>query len=795
MAGLLYRLGRFSARRPWTVITTWLLIFALAATAYLLGRGDMTAGFDIPGTETARVTAAMQDQIPDLSGDSGHVVFYTADGSPITSEQQQAIGELAETTRDLPYVATVVDPFAAEQEREAHQRQIIDGRPQLEQAESQIPPGDQFDAARQELQEQRRMLELGEELLTLAQDVRLVSADGSAALMTVSFTESRLTMPDSAKTALVDHLRAHPVDGVQMDLSAEIAQTVPDLMGPAEVVGVAVAAIVLAVMLGTFVAAGLPIVTALAGLGVGALATLSLSGVIQIASVTPVLGVMLGLAVGIDYSLFILNRHRRQLAQGMARAESIGLANGTAGNAVVFAGSTVLVALLALNVTGIPFLGLMGTVGAVCVAVAVLVAVTLAPALLQLAGDRVVSRRLRRSVAAQAESRPPAPMSHLRAIVGVVVGAAALLVLAVPAMSMRLGLPDGSAEAQDSTQYRAYQVIAEEFGEGRNGPLLVTADGPTPTSMSEGLALQVSIGQLLAAQPDVAAVAPAATSPDGSFMAFQVIPTDGPTSATTEALVRNLRTLSPLPDGTELGVAGQTTGNIDISDKLADALPTYLILVVGLSALIMLIVFRSIVVPVIATAGFILSLAATFGALVAIYQWGWLGAIFGVHDPGPLLNFLPVVLVGVLFGLAMDYQLFLASGMREAWAHGTSARAAVVAGLRNGRAVVTAAAIIMISVFSGFVFSETVMVRPIGFGLAFGVLVDAFIVRMVIIPALLHLVGPGAWWLPRWLQRLLPPVDIEGAALQRSFDLSSATATELETQPREAVYSAEKSSR
>jgi len=385
-----------------------------------------------------------------------------------------------------------------------------------------------------------------------------------------------------------------------------------------------------------------------------------------------------------------------------------------------------------------------------------------------------VSRRARRRAATVRDTRPVRPMSNWRAVASVLVGAVGLLAIAVPALSMRLGLPDGSYESQASTQYRAYQTMAAEFGEGANGPLLVMATHPAAVDERAGLEAQVRIARLLAGQTGVAAVAPIGTSPDTTVIAFQVLPTDGPTSASTELLVRDLRALSPLGDGTTIAVAGQATGNIDISDKLAGALPVYLAVVVGLSLLIMIVVFRSLLVPLIATAGFMLSLFATYGALVAIYQWGWLSPVFGVHDPGPLLNFLPIVLVGILFGLAMDYQLFLASGVREAYVHGTPARAAVTAGVRAGRAVVTAAAIIMIAVFSGFVFSDAVVVRPLGFGLAFGVLVDAFVVRMLVVPALMHLFGNGAWWLPRWLDRLLPNLDLEGAALERQHDQAAA---------------------
>jgi len=289
------------------------------------------------------------------------------------------------------------------------------------------------------------------------------------------------------------------------------------------------------------------------------------------------------------------------------------------------------------------------------------------------------------------------------------------------------------------------------------------------------LATQASIAGALMSHRDVAAVAPIAVSDDRGFMAFQVIPSSGPSSELTTNLVNELRASSPLDDGTVLGIAGEASGSIDISQKLSDALPLYLAVVVGLSLIILIIVFRSIVVPVLATAGFVLSLFAAFGAVTAVYQWGWLSAIFGVHDPGPVLSFLPIILTGILFGLAMDYQLFITSGMREAYVHGASAREAVVAGVRHGRAVVTAAAIIMAAVFGGFVFSELSMIRPMGLGMATGVLFDAFVVRMVIVPALMHLAGESAWWLPRWLDRILPNVDVEGAQLEREHPIPAVT--------------------
>jgi len=342
-----------------------------------------------------------------------------------------------------------------------------------------------------------------------------------------------------------------------------------------------------------------------------------------------------------------------------------------------------------------------------------------------------------------------------------------LLIVAIPALSMRLGLPAGSSEPVDSSAYKAYKLVDDKFGAGVNGPLIVVADLDEAVTDDTLVAEQVRIGTLLKAENDVVAIAPIGASDDDMLLAFQVVPEGGPTSESTEQLVRDLRGLD-IDGVAELGVAGNASGNIDVSEKLADALPLYLLVVVGLSLIILIFVFRSILVPVTATLGFVLSLFAAFGGITAVFQWGWLAPVFGVHDPGPILSFLPILVVGILFGLAMDYQLFLVSGMREAYAHGAPARLAVQRGLHAGRTVVIAAALIMASVFGGFIFSNSVMIQSIGLGLGLGVLLDAFVVRMLIIPALMHLLGASAWWMPKWLDRLLPNVDVEGASLERS---------------------------
>ena len=765
MAELLYRLGRTASHRAKTVIAIWVAVLVAVGAAFAVAGGTLATTMSIPGTPTEQVTERLQSQFPEASGGTGRIVLQTDDGSAFTPEQQAQISERLASGASLDGVMQLVDPFATEAQRAEQAATLEASAEQIAASPVPVP------------EEQVVQVEQGQALLDMATEIRTVSEDGSAAVVTVAFVDPQMDVTPEVKDSVVA-LFDEPVDGVTADFSSELADAVPSLVGAGEIVGLVVAAIVLVIMLGTLVGAGLPILSAIVGVGVGALGAMSLSGVVEMTSVTPVLGLMLGLAVGIDYSLFIVNRHRRQLKQGYGVHESIALATGTSGNAVVFAGATVIIALLALNVSGIPFLGLMGTVGALCVAIAVLVAVTFTPAMLGLVGERILSRKERTRVG-QAASDPAAreaaaralapakPMSTPRAVGRVLVGIAALLLVALPALDLRLNLPDGSSESHDTTQYQAYAAVAEKFGEGQNGTLLVVADVPVAGSEAEALGTQVQIAEALFAQDDVVAVAPIGSSEDGTVTAFQVVPAEGPTAESTETLVHTLRDLSPVDGTYEIGVAGSASGNIDISEKLASALPVYLLVVVGLSLVILVIVFRSIFVPVIATLGFILSYFAALGGVVAIYQWGWLASVFGVETPGPILNFLPTILVGILFGLAMDYMLFLGSGMREAYVHGAPARVAVAEGVRAGRAVVTAAAIIMVSVFGGFVFSHSSMIRPIGFALAFGVLLDAFLVRMLIIPALMHLVGDKAWWLPRWLDRILPDVDVEGSALTR----------------------------
>lgn len=801
MARLLHRLGAFSARRPWLVIVTWLVILIGAGGAWFVGHGPMSSEITVPGTATEKVSDRLSE-ILDTGDDGGSadIVVRTESGGSFTEGERDALAKALDEVADIDGVASVTNPFidaqtmtdrtaeleAAAVQLSAAQDQVSAGEQQLATAIAEAKASgtydlaaDQFEAQAAQLEESKsqfvaqwKELDEGRALLRLGEDFSSVSESGAAAIAVVTFEDPAADVSSALKEDVRKVFEDEPIAGVQVDFSTDLAPAAEAHGASSEAVGILIAAVVLIIMLGTLIVAGLPLLNALLGVGVSVLIVLAFSSVVEMSDTTPVLGLMLGLAVGIDYTLFIVDRHRRHLRDGMEVRASIALANGTSGTAVVFAGATVIIALLALWVTGIPFLGMMGVAGAAAILAAVLVAVTLTPALLSLIGSRALSKRswARIATASKAPAAALKPMSTARAVTTVIASVIGLGLLALPALQMRLGLPDGSSESHSSTQYRAFDTIESEFGPGRNSPLIVVADLPAEVADDEMVSLELELAEVIDDLPSVSAIVPITGTGVNTVALFQVLPVEGAQAESTEELVHTLRGLTAHDDEITFEVAGAASGNIDISEKIADALPPYLAIVIGLSILIMIVVFRSILVPLVATGGFVLSLVAALGGVTAIYQFGWAGAVFGVDSTGPVLSILPTMLVGILFGLAMDYQIFIASGIREAFVHGSSARLAVVEGVRGGRAVVTAAAIIMAAVFGGFIFGDSSVVRPLGFGLAFGVLLDAFVVRMLLVPAALHLLGKSAWWIPRWLDRLLPDIDIEGASLRDAVD-------------------------
>ncbi|WAH98315.1 MMPL family transporter [Arthrobacter sp. MMS18-M83] len=829
MALLLYRLGKFSYRHRWLVISLWLAVLVAVGGSAAAFHGTMSNNFQIPGTETQQMLDKLKKELPASSGGSAGIVFEASDAG-FNQAGKDAIASALAKLEKLPDVQSTVNPFttqatldkapsdlaAGEQKAAAGQAELDKARATLDAGDAQIKAAEQqmtaagmpaaqiqaqlapqkaeLLAGRQKLEAGQKQAADGAAALALAkrqvaasQGMRFVSADGKAAIAQVQFKTSINGLTPAVRQQVQDIVHGVSSAGVTALASKEITEDVSQLFGVSEIIGIAVAAIALIVMLGTLVAAGLPLLMAIIGVAVGVGGTFALTGVVDMSSISPMLALMLGLAVGIDYSLFIVNRHRGQLLSGMDAEESVALATGTSGNAVLFAGLTVVIALAALVVPGLPFLAVMGLSAAATVAVAVVVSLTLTPAVLSLVGRKLISKPA--WAKAERHNAEPDHASADRAedqrrssrgwgglvtrhpVISLLAGVVLLGVLALPASQLRLALPDGGSEPVDSQAFKAYDLTRQSFGEGMTGPIVVVGTFPSGLSDDQAKTKQFDVADKLRSVDNVVAAVPVALSQDHRTAVFQVIPKDGPASASTVQVVSELRAKGSeiqQATGAIIGLTGQTAGNIDVSAKLGAALPPYLAIVVGLSLILLLLVFRSIVVPLLATGGFLLSLAAAFGAVVAVYQWGWLGTVFDVPNPGAVLSFLPIILIGVLFGLAMDYQVFITSGMRESFMHGENAKQAVRSGFSHAAAVVTAAAIIMVSVFAGFIFSHLTMVRPLRFAMAFGVLVDAFVVRMTIVPAVMYLLGEKAWWLPRWLSRILPDVDVEGAKLERT---------------------------
>ncbi|RAO20116.1 Membrane protein YdfJ [Micromonospora noduli] len=726
MATLLYRLGRGALRRRRLVVALWLVVLVVAGLAAATLRGPTASNFTMPGTESQRALDLLADQFPQASGATGTIaVKAPADGQLATPQGQAVVQELVQEASTLPGVVGAVNP-----------------------------------------------LQIG-----------AVSPNGRYALVQVQFATGGDEVTDEQRTAYEEVGASAEAKGWQVAPGGEVLGGEPEI-GSTEALGVLVAAIVLIITFGSLVAAGMTMLNALIGVGVGMAGLFALSGVVELTSTAPILALMLGLAVGIDYSLFITSRHRQNLLEGLSPEEAVGRAVGTAGSAVVFAGATVVIALAGLAVVNIPFLTVMGLAAAGTVTIAVLVAITLQPALLGFAGNRVLPRRLRSTVASAAPGEPVGEetlpvedrsgfgfrwarfVTRFRVPV-ILVSLLGLGLLALPTPDMRLALPDASTATVGSPARVASDLTTEGFGPGFTGRLAVVVAGDDAQATAAAVP---QVTAMIQRTENVLAVAPPQLSPDGRTALLGVVPKTGPTDEATETLVHDVRDAVGGVKGAEVLLTGATAIGIDVSEKLSDALPIYLLLVVGLSVLLLMLVFRSLLVPLKAALGFLLTVAATFGITVAIFQQGHLADLVGLDSPAPLVSFLPILLIGILFGLAMDYEVFLVSRMREDFVHGETAREATISGMGHGARVVTAAALIMMSVFGGFVFLDDPIIKSMGFALAIGVAIDAFVVRMTIVPAVMSLLGDRAWWLPRWLNRALPNVDIEGEGLREHLE-------------------------
>ncbi|MFI5935377.1 MMPL family transporter [Actinoplanes sp. NPDC051494] len=704
MAALLYRLGAFAHRRRRSVLVAWLgVLIAVGGVAAVAG-GAYQDNFTIPGSGAQATLDTVGEVFPASSGVTAQVVFVAPEGHTI-AEQSGAVQRAMAAAKEAPQVDGVVDPATA----------------------------------------------------------KIVSPDGRTALGQVLYQEKKADLEDGTLPALEAALQPARDAGMRVEVGGSAyGDTVGEGNHLTEVLGLVVALAVLLITFTSLAAAGMPLLTALLGVGVTAAGLTVVAGVTSLPPTAPTLAIMLGLAVGIDYALFIVARHRSQLAGGMTVAASTARSIGTAGSAVVFAGLTVIIALAGLTVVGIPFLTAMGLSAAAAVLVGMLVAITLLPAVLGFAGERMRPRAGSRAARREehADDRPGAGTRWARLVtrhplITTVAVVVVLGIMAVPAAGLRLSLTDNGSAPQGSTQREAYDLTAAAFGPGFNGPLLVLADLNETGADPAGLATAIGAvdGVAVATAPQLSA--------DGRYALIQVIPSTGPQDVATERVVQDIRDVG----GAGVGVTGQTAIGIDISERLADSLVPFASVVVGLAVLLLMVAFRSLVVPVKAALGFLLSIGATLGAVVAVFQWGWLADVIGVARTGPVISFMPIILMAVLFGLAMDYEVFLVSRMHEEYAHTRDPLSSVVNGFRDSSRVVGAAALIMISVFAGFVPGGNATLKPIAFALAVGVLVDAFLVRMTLVPAVLAMAGRGAWWLPRWLDRILPNLDLEGARL------------------------------
>ncbi|MBF0722621.1 MMPL family transporter [Sanguibacter inulinus] len=723
MARLLFRLGAFSARHRRLLLVVWLVVLvglgAVAATS-----AQLTDEEGLPETESGRALDIVDERFtaPGADDTSELQLVLVADDIS-TGDAAAAVESLVAQARALPSVATVGDP--------------------------------------------------------LDPSAPAVSPDLTTAIVPIAFSGLSDAEAEEAQHAVEALAASARSAGLTAEVGGSVFVEPVELVGPTEAVGAAIAFLVLLLTYGSLVAAGANMLVALLGVLVGTLGVFAFSAAAPIGSITPILAIMLGLAVGIDYGLFVLARFRSELREGRAVDDAVSHAVGTAGTSVVFAGSTVVIALVGLSVVGIPTVTEMGLAAAFAVLVAVLVALTLLPGLMSWAGRRVLPRSERNApLPGATTTSSPARRGLLerwghgvvrRPLLALVPTVVLLVVLAVPVLSLQTALktPGGSDPA--STERAAYDLVAEAFGPGAQSPLVVLVE-PDGADLATALP---QVETMLAGLDGAASVADAQTAPDGSAAIVTVVPATGPLDPATEDLVAAIRATGV--DGVQLSVTGTTAFGLDIDALLSTALVTYLLVIVGLSLVLLVLLFRSVLVPVVATAGFLLSFGAGLGVMVAVFQWGWFDAVIQAPQGDPVPSLLPILVVGILFGLAMDYQVFLVSRMHEAHRKGMAPADAVVDGFRRSAGVVAAAATIMTAVFGGFALGLDPLVGSIALALTVGVLADAFLVRMIVVPAVLALLGESAWWLPRWLGRVLPDLDTEGRSLEEPGDPSGTT--------------------
>jgi putative drug exporter of the RND superfamily len=716
VATFLYRIGRWAFRRRRLVGGLWLGALLLAVAAAALAPAGEEEELSMPGTESQKAFDLLDERFPQSNsqGADARLVFRAPDGQRVTARENKAAVEDALGSLDGGgQVASTTDPYTT----------------------------------------------------------GAVSEDGTIAYSTITYTADAVDLTEPTKSALEDAASQARDAGLTVEIGGSALDADEEPGG-----------------IGSLVAAGLSLLTAFTGVAIAFGLVSALAVPLGLTSTVAILALMLGLAVGIDYALFITSRFRDERAQGREPEEAAGRAVGTAGSAVVFAGATVIIALAGLGVVGIPELTKMGMGGAGAVALAVLVALTMVPALFGFFGRRVLSRRIRKATPPGSERPHRVPTAAGRPGLGtrwarfvlrrpvavLMIAGLGLGAVALPALSLELGLPGDESKSVQTTQRRAYGLLSEGFGPGFNGPLTVVVD---MKASEDTRATTDLVAKTVGEVDGVASVGDPVLSGTKDTAVLTAVPRTAPNSGETKDLVHAIRDAVPgveADTGAAVLVTGTTAMNIDISEAMSDALVPYLTVVIGLAVLLLTVVFRSVLVPVKAALGFLLSVGAAFGVLVAVFQWGWAADLLGIEQTGPVMSLMPILIIGIVFGLAMDYEVFLLTRMREAYVHGASPGEAIVSGFRHSGRVVAAAAIIMISVFAGFVGMSNPTIQTMGVGLAAAVAFDAFVVRMAIAPAVLALLGHRAWWLPRILNRVLPNVDIEGEALSGHVPASTA---------------------
>ncbi|ALV52332.1 MMPL family transporter [Streptomyces althioticus] len=708
-------LARWCVQRRLFTVLLWLLaLVGIAAGAFVAGSA-YSNDYKVPGTESGRATELLKEGFPSLGGDSDSVVWHTSSGTVRDSGVEQTMTRTLDRLEELPGVASVSGPY------------------------------DDGGAGR-------------------------ISADGRTAYATVTFEHSGKDITSGEAEAVVKTAKAAETDGLDVELGGSAVElSEPSGGHTAEIVGVAVAAVVLFLAFGSLAASLLPIATALVSVGTAYAGIVLLGHVMTVADFAPMLGLLIGLGVGIDYALFIVTRHRRGLKRGLSVTEAATNAVATTGRAVVFAGATVCIALLGMLILRLNFLNGVAVAASLTVVLTVAASVTLLPALLSLIGTRALSRRERRRLAEHGPE-PEMPTGFAARWSAFVerhpklLGAVAVVVMAVlalPTFSLHLGTSDQGNDPKTSTTRQAYDLIADGFGPGVNGPLTLVTK---VDDAQDRLALD-NLGSTLRTTENVASVSPVTFNQGGDTAFLTVVPESSPQSKQTSDLVDRLRedVLPRAESGTSLDVhvGGVTAGYDDFASVIVEKLPLFVGVVIGLGCLLLLLAFRSIGIPLKAAAMNVAAVAGAFGVVVMIFQWGWGSDLLGLGRAGPIEPFLPVIMVSVLFGLSMDYQVFLVSRMYEEWLETGDNRRAVRVGLAETSRVINSAAVIMISVFLAFVLSGDRVIAMFGIALAAAVALDAFVLRTLLVPALMHLLGGANWWLPKWLDRILPRISIE----------------------------------